>query len=75
MGTLTDVKKDIKNYKERLVRKAKHNGLWENFGDEEVRVLEDEYHLHQFSDDNVWKTIREFAQWCYNCDINELEKY
>ena len=54
----------IKSYKERLIRKADKNGIWENFGQEEVGVLEDTYSDHQYKNDGVWEQIRAFDNWC-----------
>jgi hypothetical protein len=56
----------ISHYKERLIRKAKKVGIWENFGQEEVRVLEDKYREHQYKKDGVWRQIRKFDNWCMN---------
>jgi len=58
------IDKDIKNYKERLIRKANKNGLWENFGQKEVNLLEDAYNEHQYKNDGVWGKIRAFDNWC-----------
>jgi len=69
------VYKDIKNYKNRLIRKAKRIGIWENFGQEEVEVLRQKYFIYQFSINNeVWKAIKEFDNWCMNFDIIKMEK-
>ncbi len=54
----------IRNYKERLIRKANREGIWENFGQKEVSVLEDTYYEHQYLNDGVWDKIRAFDDWC-----------
>lgn len=72
---LNIVKRKIKHYKERLIRKAKKNGLWENFGQEEVRILETEYSNHIYTHDGIWKEIQNFSIWCMNCDIDELSRH
>ena len=56
----------IKNIKEQLISKVKKIGLWENFGQLEVRILEDKYGEHQYSHDGVWNKIRVFDDWCMN---------
>jgi len=61
-----NIEKDIKNYKERLIRKAKKNGVWENFGQEEVNILESTYFDYKYKKDGVWDKIREFDNWCIN---------
>ena len=64
MKNKQNVNTAIKNFKERLIRKSKKNGLWENFRQEEVSVLEDTYRDHQYLNDGVWKQIRAFDNWC-----------
>ena len=59
----------IKNYKERLVRKAKLKGIWENFGQEEVRLLKMTYIDHIYKDDGIWDKIEKFNDWCKNYNI------
>jgi len=54
----------IKRYKERLIRKAAHAGIWENFGQEEVRLLESTYSDHRYLRDGVWDKIMAFDKWC-----------
>lgn len=54
----------IQNYKGRLIRKVNKTGIWENFGQEEVGVLEDTYNEHQYLNDEVWNKIRNFDDWC-----------
>jgi len=58
--------KQIKDYKERLIRKAKRSGLWENFGQEEVGILENLYYEYKYKNDGIWNLIREFDNWCMN---------
>ena len=68
------IETQIKNYKERLIRKAKRIGLWENFGQEEVNVLRSQYFDHQYKRDGVWNAIEAFDNWCMNLDDRELKK-
>ncbi len=56
----------IKNYKERLIRKAKLIGIWENFGQEEVNILRQTYSDYQYKRDGIWEQIRAFDNWCMN---------
>ncbi len=55
---------DIKKYKKQLIRKFRRIGVWENFGEKEVRIVEDTYSDHQYSNDGVWNKIRDFDNWC-----------
>lgn len=66
------VRQKIKHYKERLIRKAKKNGLWENFGQEEVSILESEYRKHEYAHNGIWKEIRAFDEWCMTFDLSRL---
>lgn len=56
----------IKNYRSRLIRKAKRSGIWENFGQEEVMLLRNEYSANQYLNDGVWDQINTFDLWCQN---------
>lgn len=62
------IEKEIQNYKDRLTRKASLIGLWENFGQEEVSVLESKYSICKYSREDVnrkiWQAIRDFDRWC-----------
>lgn len=58
------VRTAIKHYRERLTRKAKKGGIWENFGQEEVSILRDTFLDHQYKNDGVWDGIRAFDHWC-----------
>jgi len=58
------VEKAIENYKQRLIRKAKRAGIWENFGQIEVRLIEHIYGDHQYKDDGVWDKVTAFDNWC-----------
>lgn len=60
------IDKAIENCKQRLIRKAKRIGLWENFGQEEVRLLYETYSDHRYLHDGVWKKIGAFDNWCMN---------
>ena len=67
------IETQIKHYKERLIRKAKRIGLWENFGQEEVNVLRDAYYDYKYKSDGVWDAIMAFDNWCKNLDIEGLK--
>ncbi len=64
MKTLSQVKKDICKEKFKLINKAKNKGgVWENFGDKEVRKLKDKYASHQYVNDEVFNEIHAFEKW------------
>ncbi len=58
------IDKGIKDYKEQLIRRVKKIGIWENFGQTEVSILESNYSDHQYLNDGVWEKIRDFDNWC-----------
>ena len=64
MKTLSQVKKDVCKEKIKLINKAKNKGgVWENFGDKEVRKLKDKYASHQYTNDEVFNEIYDFEKW------------
>ncbi len=68
------VKTQIKHIKERLIRKAKRIGVWENFGQEEVSDLCSTYYDFKYKSDGIWASIMAFDNWCMNFDDRELRK-
>ena len=66
---------DINKYKKQLILKAKKNGLYENFAQNEVRKLEDKYSEFRYKgNDEIFNKIQEFNHWCMNFDDNQLNK-
>ena len=61
----------IKQYRNKLIKKADSKGLYENFGQTEVRKLEDkfidisDYTTEMNSNRNL---INSFDNWCMNYD-------
>lgn len=68
--------------KKRLERMAvKKKSIWEDFGQDEVRKLNENY-ANQYGIDktmnqedwlNILAIIDEFRSWCYNFDYNQLQ--
>jgi len=59
--------RDIRIAKKKLVKKAELKGsVWENFGQDKVRQLEDIYINHKYKNDGVWNAIEEFNNWAKN---------
>jgi len=64
---MSSIEKEIRKIKERLIEKAKREGLYENFGQKEIRMLED-----KFIDSSDYsremnkrrKRLSEFREWC-----------
>lgn len=69
---IADVHTDIEQEKNKLIAKAKRRGLYENFGQDEVRKLEDKYRDHQYKQDGVWDAIRRFSEWAMNFDLSQV---
>ena len=69
------IKRDVNRYKKQLLKKAREKGLWEDFGQDKVRKLEDKYDTMGGSDD--WKKnneeIRRFSEWCRKVTDRDLE--
>ena len=72
MGNNTNIKmlkRDIAKYKRNLILKAKKKGLYENFGQEEVRKLKDKY--DQWNRE-IGDLIQEFDNWAMNVNDRDL---
>ena len=63
-GSITS---EIQKMKSNLISKAKKNGLYENFGQKEVRVLEDKY--------GYTSEVASFDNWVMNFDLSQLESF
>jgi hypothetical protein len=58
---------EIEKAKAKLIKQAIKSGLTENFGQKEVRKLEEKY--------GDLGLIRDFSNWCMNLDLNELHYF
>ena len=63
-----------------MIKKAiKKNGIWENFGQKEIRQLKDKYHYNNYA--NQWKpeeykiklAIQELDDWASHFDLSQLD--
>lgn len=66
--TVSNLIRDIEKTKKRLIARAKKQGLYENFGDKEVRELEERYSKSII----IPTPILEFFDWCNSFDLNDL---
>ncbi len=55
---------DIQKMKKALIVKAKSKGIYENFGQNEVRDLQDKY--------GYTNSVREFDNWAMNFDLSQM---
>ena len=62
----TDYEQDILKVKKALVKRAKSKGLYENFGEKELRKLFDTYGTSNFY-------VQQFYDWCLNCDLQSIK--
>ena len=67
---IKELKKDINKYRKNLILKAKKKGLYENFGQKEVRKLKDKY---DFFDRSLGDLILDFDKWAMNVDDRSLK--
>ena len=64
---MINLDQDIVKIKNQLINKAKKRGIWENFGQKEVRQLEEKY-LKDF-DQEAWSKLIDFKEWCMNFEL------
>jgi len=62
----------IKNCKVNLTNKARRTGIWENFGQSEVRHLEDKYRDYEYKEKDAWDLIKKFDSWCMNFNDKDI---
>ena len=65
-GGYMDIQTAIRKEKEKLIRKAKKKGIWETFGQREVRKLTDNY-------PGQGMAILEFEEWAMDFNNEDLK--
>ena len=70
------IDKDIAKFKKQLIAKEKSRGLYENFGQKEVRKLNDKYDAYEMGDDGVknYTKIQQFSDWASGFDGTRYAK-
>ncbi|MDP8285394.1 MAG: hypothetical protein RAP03_01900 [Candidatus Electryonea clarkiae] len=71
---------NLKNFKQTMIKKAiKKGGVWENFGQKELRKLKDEYHHNPYASKygnakeyEIDQAIRELDNWVSHFDLSQL---
>lgn len=65
---MNDLIKDIAKAKQRLKDKAHESGgVWENFGQNEIRKLKDKYELATLIHSEIaYRLLGQFENWCMN---------
>jgi len=64
-----DIKKAtlrIAQYKEQLKRKVNRQQICEDFGQDKVKKLEDEFSNYRYNKNVIWDAIILFNNWCKN---------
>ena len=61
---------EINRIKKRLINKAKKRGLYENFGQKELRQLMDKYGRDFYSDSELRSALVGFQNWVMNYDMS-----
>ena len=71
--------KTITNFKNKMIAKAKkRGGIWENFGQKELRQLEDKHNYnsikysHEEKDKRTVQQLEELNKWCGSFDLSQL---
>jgi hypothetical protein len=64
MNDIDNLLIDIVKTKTKLIRYCKRYGLKENFGQREVRNLQDKY-ANKYNDE-IYDALRKFDYWCMN---------
>jgi hypothetical protein len=73
---MAGLKSDITRFKKQLIKRAKAEGLYENFGQIEVRKLKDKYLCGYMGEERInMDLIDDFYKWCLNFDYRQLNKY
>ena len=62
-----NLEKDIKSARVKLIVKAEKRGVYENFGNHEIRQLEEKYNYPDFNHpekEKIFNLFQSFAEWC-----------
>lgn len=60
---INDLRKEITGIKKKLITKVKRKGLYENFGQKELRYLSDKYFIY---DQAIASELTAFNNWAVN---------
>jgi len=68
------LKKDISQIKKKLIKKTKKTGLWENFGQKEIRLLKSKYFDLLLKSKEANFLMDNFIEWAENFDLSNLKE-
>lgn len=69
INDINTLQKEIDQIKKRLTSKAKRQGIWENFGQKEVRYLNDKYDVCCNDHSSL---ILDFEFWAEDFNLSDL---
>jgi hypothetical protein len=70
---MKQIEKDINKIKKSLILKARKKGLYENFGQKEVRKLRDKYPMGYMDEEKFnMNIILDFSEWCRNINDKDI---
>lgn len=72
INTIQDLRERIEKEKEELRTKAEENGIWENFGQDRIRKIEDDLNLGEVPykvTADAQSLIDQFGEWCKTFDL------
>ena len=58
------------NFKRTMIEKAQKNGIYENFGQKEIKELKEKYAF----DSQKEEIIKELEEWANNFDLRQLRE-
>lgn len=64
---MKNLQRDIEKAKQKLIKKAREKGLYENFGQKEIRELKDKHFDCLYTSQYLY--IKEFEDWCINYTV------
>lgn len=65
----------INNFKKTMIDKAKAKGIYENFGQTEIRKLKDKYGYNPYGSDkerDIARRIDSLDEWVMNFDLSQI---
>ncbi|MGF7535242.1 hypothetical protein AAGG74_16430 [Bacillus mexicanus] len=68
----------ISRAEKKLITEAKENGLYENFGQKEIRMIRDKFiNISDYSNEmNAKRNMLEsFSKWCRSVSLSEIKSY
>jgi len=75
MRTEATTRSKIRSAKNRLAYMARKQGLWENFGQDEVRAMRDHENCNPYGTPeqrNIAAMVDQFDNWCQNFSLTDI---